>query len=311
MRRNRSAMAAAATAMIAGLLAILPATAPAAAQTADDSAATPCRLDVENRGEVAWRGLYGRGYEASSPPTSEPVLLTVRHAGQACRWFVVVHGVEGGLRGAGDTLAYDILDAPAGRSIAARDPLGTLATRRSGAFAGGEDQVQLPLFVALPPSQPVAGGTYTGQAIVSLYRDAGVPELIRQIPLVVSARVPPVVSVSAPAFATARTTTLDLGRLENGAAATVDFTVTANVGVTVTLSSQGRGRLVHATGLTGIPYTATLAGRPADLSATSAALSLPRTTTPRALPLTITVPAAKGAAAGRYSDTITLTFSAD
>ena len=305
MRRNSPVAT-----MIAALFAIALSVATAAAQSVDDTAATPCRIDVDSGGEVAWRGLYGRGYEASSPPTSEPVLLTLRHTGQACRWFVVVHGVEPGLRGAGDTLVYDILDAPAGRSIAARDPLGTLATRRAGAFVAGEEQVQLPLFVTVAPSQPVAGGSYAGQAIVSLYRDAGVPELIRQVPLVVSARVPPVVSVSAPTFATARTTTLDLGRLETGASATIDFTVTANVGVTVTLSSQARGRLVHETGLTAIPYSATLAGRPADLTMSSAT-RLGRSIGPSPLPLTITVPPANGAAAGRYSDTVTLTFSAD
>ena len=306
MQRNSPAAA-----MIASLFAALLVVVPAAAKSADDTAARPCQIDVDSGGEVAWRGLYGRGYEASSPPTSEPVLLTLRHTGQACRWFIVVQGVEAGLRGAGDTLAYDILDAPAGRSIAARDSLGTLATRRSGAFAAGEEQVQLPLFVTFAPGQPVAGGTYAGQAIVSLYRDTGVPELVRQVPLVVSARVPPAVSVSAPAFATARTTTLDLGRLENGASATVDFTVTANVGVTVTLSSQGRGRLIHETGLTAIPYKVMFAGRLTDLSTTSATIPLRRSATFSVLPLTVNVPKAEGAAAGRYRDTITLTFSAD
>ena len=306
MPRNSAAMA-----IVPWLLVVLLSVTPAAAQTRDDTAAMPCRIDIESHGEVAWRGLYGRGYEASSPPTSEPALLTVRHTGQACRWFVVVHAVEPGLRGARDTLAYDILDQPAGRSIVARDPQGTLATRRSGTFAAGEDQAQLAVFVTMPTGQPVAGGTYTGQAIVSLYRDTGVPELVRQIPLVVSARVPPVVSVSAPQFANTRTTTLDLGRLENGVSATVDFAITANVGVTVSLSSQGRGRLIHETGLTAIPYGATLAGRPIDLTAGLANTPLSRPAARVLLPLTITVPRMKGAAAGRYSDTVTLTFSAD
>jgi len=272
----------------------------------------PCALGLELRGEVAWRGLYGRGYEASSPSTSEPVSIGVRHAGAGCSYFVVVSGVEQGLSGPGASLAFDVLDEPSGRSISSSSVQGSSLTRLQGSFPEGDEFRPLSLFVTIPPGQNVRGGSYSGRATVSLYRDSSLSELVQQIPLPVSARVPPVLSVRSSIFLSQRSGSIDLGRLDQGADAEVDFSLTTNVATSVRIESANGGKLEHQSGTTSIPYRASMAGRPIDLSSGSDTnrleVSLGTTVD---LPLRILVAPSNGAAAGVYHDTITVTFTAD
>lgn len=278
----------------------------------DAAALAPCVLDIETRAEVSWRGLHGRGYEASTPTISEPAQVMVRHSGAACSWFVVVSGVENGLAGPGDTLSYQTLDQPTGRDISSRDLLGGTGQRISGIFRDGDDIAQAPIFVSIPSGQSVRGGFYTGQATLLLYRDGVSPELIRQVPLSVSARVPPVLSVSSPSFSSGNSASIDLGRIDDGASALIDFSISSNVGVSVRVESTSGGILQHQSGALGVPYTALLGGRSFDLSLGSAVVGFPVSSAGRFdLPLSIDVAPGTATLAGRYSDTLTVTFTAD
>lgn len=271
--------------------------------------ARPCSLSLDVRGEVAWRGLYGRGYESASPVAYEPAMVSVRHDGAPCAYFVVVTG-DGQLTGSGGSLSYDVLDAPSGRSVVSSDPLGSAGRRIGGTFRTGEDVAQVPVFVSLPPSQPARSGTYSGISRISLYRDGVVPELIQEAPLGVSVPVQPVLSVSS--SLASRSSSLDLGFIDKGAQASVDFTVVSNVRVAGRIESSGKGTLVHQSGVSSIPYRLTFGGRRVELSVGSAVERFDVVPgSPASLPLIISVESVPGALAGRYSDTLTVTFSSE
>lgn len=294
------------------LLAILALVLPIPSAFAQDDHGQTCSLDLDVRGEVSWRGVYGRGYEASSPSIAEPASVVVRHEGSPCAYFVVVSGAQSGLGGPGGSLSFDVLDAPSGRSIASADQMGSSGMRLQGAFREGEEEEQQPIFVSIPPGQNVRGGSYAGVAMISLYEDGAVPRLVRQAPLPVSARVPPTLSVMSPLFGAGRAASVSLGQLSNGARADIDFLVTSNGGVSVRLSSGSGGQLVHQTGLLSLPYRASLAGRRIELSSGPVSQSFPVSPGVSAsLPLSIEVDPVPGAAAGSYSDTLTITFSSD
>lgn len=279
---------------------------------AEAKSSSPCSLDLENIREISWRGPSGRGYEAAVASLEEPSVISVRHKGDACKFFLVISDPDHELSGPGSSLHFDVLDAPSGRSILSPDA-GPLSQRRiPGSFSQGDDEKQQPVFIALPSGQNVRSGSYSGSAVISLYRDEATPELVRQVPLSISARVPPLLSVSSSFFAGSYSSSIDLGRLEKGASALVDFSVTSNTGVAVRLESSNKGQLRHQYGVSSIPYRASLAGRNINLKSQSGKenFSLP-TGIASDIPLEIEVDAVPNALAGNYSDIMTITFSAE
>ena len=270
----------------------------------------PCQLEIQPPAEVSWRGLYGRGYEASSPEASEPIPLVIRHTGEACRFFLTVSDVSG-MKGASGILSYDVQDSPSGRSLASPDPLGAPGTRVTGYAGENDTDISLPLYMTITPSQTIRAGSYAGTAILSIFRDEGTSDLIGQVPLFVSARVPPVLSVVSPQMSGGKSAAIDLGMLDDGASTQIDFSLTANVDVAVRLESANLGNLKHQTGLVAIPYRANIGGRSVDLSsAATERFSVPAGSSTD-IPLRIDVGSQRGAAAGAYTDTMTITFTAD
>lgn len=294
-----------------GLLAVVITIGHLQASNALASEGSPCSLEMVVGSEISWRGLYGRGYEASSPQTAEPAMLRVRHSGGACRYMVVVSDVVP-LVGQGATLSFDVLDAPSGRSIASSDPSGGPGQRVERLAADGESDETISVYVTIPPSQQVRGGSYSGSALVSLYHADGHPELVSQTPLAISVRVPPSLSVRSDLFSSSRSAFVDLGLLEDGTTTTVDFSVTANVSVSVRVESQTGGMLRHQSGLAGISYSLRLAGTVLDLGGGQASSRLDITPgLSRDVPMLIETQPYQSAPAGRYSDTITVTFSSE
>ncbi len=309
--------------MSSRLLAVLAAaTLPGAAlpATAQDlMTPEPCRLEMRVENSIDWRGLYGRGYEVFDDEESfEVTTVTIRHEGAACDYFLTGTSQEAAgmpqLRGPYGALAFDVLRQPNGPSVISQDFSGTQLSRLQGRFGDGISAQQITLYVAIPPGQFVGGGAYSGQALLRLFRsDLGAPELEDQAAIDVVASVPSTMKVeSAEAGPGNRALDVDLGNLEPGVQRALDFAVRSNAPVEVSVDSANRGILAHTAGARGIPYRLTVAGQAVDLTApVERSPATQATRSPQSIPFQITVDPQPGAAAGSYSDTLTITFVVD
>ena len=278
-----------------------------------------CRLSVLVDNAVDWRGLYGRGYEVFEPAENfEVVAVQIRHEGPACRFFLSATPLgDGGspaLEGAGERLLYDLRRMPDGPSILSPDYLGSEFSRVDGQFPEGVQSQVLPVYVAIPSSQLVGGGTYSGQAVIRVFRDeTSGPELADEDSLAISVPVPSVLNVElAEAAPGVRTMDIDLGSLTDAMERPVLFEIRSNASIRARIASQNRGKLAHFAGAPGIPYRLTIGGTPVDLSLPSAEVSITQSRTPqRSLAMAIALDGAEVAAAGQYADVITVTFIAD
>lgn len=295
----------------------IPAVAQNDAMLADD----PCKLELTVDGSVDWRGLYGRGYEVFDEGESfETVTISVRHQGVACQFFLTAAPISGGginaLTGPGEPLYYDLLKTTSGPSFLSADFEGTETSRIEGQFSQGRSARGATLLVSIPANQFVRGGTYSGQAMVRLFRvDAGIQELVAEAPLVILAPVASVLKVRSDDFPEGvRETSVDLGDLSKAARRTVDFNILSNAEVAVTFQSANRGKLAHEAGAAGIGYNLLFRGENIDLSASALSTRINHipNRVERAVPLEIVVPAPNGLpAAGQYSDALTVTFTAE
>lgn len=272
----------------------------------------PCRLDLSVKRQVYWNGLYGRGYEAGSSIGYEPAQLAISHSGAACDFFIVISNVDEGLSGPGGRLAYDILDTPGGRSLDSRDPLGSPFTRLSGAFSQDSGTIDEQLFVSIPSGQALRTGSYTGGAILRLYRDGALPELISQVQLPIIVPIAPVLSISSADLGFAKSASISLGNLEAGGRAQIGFVVDTNMPISIRAESENAGTLRHEHGVASIPYRTTVEGQIFDLSAGAASRSIDIAPgVGKNVLIAIDTDPQKGAPAGSYSDTLTLIFSSE
>lgn len=281
----------------------------------------PCALELTVDNSVDWRGLYGRGYEVFEDGESfETVTISVRHQGAACRFVLTAAPLSGGgvnaLSGPGDPLYYDVLKTTSGPSFLSSDYQGTATSRVEGQFSSGRSVQGATMYVSIPANQVVRGGTYSGQAIVRLFRaDNGIQDLVAEAPLAILAPVASVLKIRSDDFPQGiRETSIDLGDLSRATRAAVDFNIMSNADVAVTFQSANRGKLAHEAGAPGIGYNLAFKGENIDLStaASSSRLNYAHGRMERAVPLEIVVPAPNGLpAAGQYSDLLTVTFTAE
>ena len=296
-------------------------TAPATAQNDIMAADEQCRLELSVDNSVDWRGAYGRGYEVFGDLESfETVTISVRHQGAACQFFLTAAPISGSgvntLNGPGNPLTYDLLKTTSGPSFLSSDFLGTQTSRVEGQFRSGSSVQAANLFVAIPANQLVRGGTYTGQAMVRLFRiEGGNPELVGEAPLAILAPVASVLKVRSNEFPQGvRESTIDLGDLTSAARRSVDFNVMSNAEILVSFQSANRGKLAHEAGAPGIAYDLLFKGQNIDLSAIGLPSRINHSSgsAEMQVPLEIVVPAPYGLpAAGRYNDALTITFTAE
>lgn len=278
-----------------------------------------CDLELTADSAIDWRGLYGRGYEVFEPAEYfEVVMVEIRHVGPPCEFFLTAASIgdsfSPSLAGPGGRLAYDIRREPSGPSVFSPDFLGDQFSRISGQFGAGVQSQSAILYLAIPPGQAVSGGAYSGQPILRLFRsDNDGPDLLDEVTVDVFVPVPPVLSVElAEAGPGVRTMDIDLGNLGQTVDRTVFFEVRSNAPITASVSSENAGMLAHFAGAPGIPYRLLLGDKEVNLDNPAASVKLNDTQTLyQPIPLNIQVDGNANAAAGAYSDTITVTFVVD
>jgi hypothetical protein len=295
-------------------------TASPGAAWAQDDLAEPCRLELSGDTTIEWRGLYGRGYEITGQEQDfETLPVTVRHEGAACEYFIVAtplsSGADSVLTGAGDRLSWDLMSTPNGSSLLSRDFMGSLATQIPGRFEAEPGAHALSLFVTIPPGQFVRGGQYHGDFVLRLFlRDDGGPELVSELPVSIIAAVPAILQVRSNDFpGRSREIRVDFGDLNTPSARSIGFDIVSNTAVTVNFASAAGGVLAHQFGGPGVPYQLRLNGAPVSLAVpVRERLDMAAPDGSRAAVVEIAVPPTRDPLpAGRYSDTLTITFIAE
>ena len=280
----------------------------------------PCELELTGDTSIEWRGLYGRGYEVTGQQQDfETLGITVRHQGAACEYFIIATPNSGGadnvLLGAGDQLYWDLLSQTSGPSIVTRDFFGSADTRLRGAFGPGVGGQSIMLFFTIPPSQFVRGGYYDGQLLLRLFRDdGGSPELVSELPVALIAPVASILQVRSAEFGPGvRETTIDLGDLTVPSTQSLNFEVISNATVGVTFVSRNNGFLAHEFSAPGVPYDLRLNGTQLSLDGSAQQrldLATPGARSVAEVEIAVR-PVPDGLAAGRYADSLTITFVAD
>lgn len=282
--------------------------------------AEPCRMELTGATTVEWRGLHGRGYDVISQEQEfETLAVAVRHEGGPCEYFVAATPLSSGgdsvLTGAGDRLTWDLRSTPNGPSLVSRDFLGSLSGQVTGRFEAGAGAQPLPLFFTIPPGQFVRGGHYQGEFALRLFRwDGGAPELMSELPVAAIAPVPSILQVRSDDFpGGSREISIDLGDLRDPAARSISFDIVSNSAVAVDFTSGAGGVLAHQFGGPGVPYRLRLNGAAIPLAGPARErLDMEAPDGSRAAVVEISVPSTGGPLpAGRYTDTLTMTFIAE
>ena len=104
---------------------------------------------------------------------------------------------------------------------------------------------------------------------------------------------------------------IELGDPRNGATGSTSFFYRTNADVALSVTSENHGKMVHTEGAaTVIPYTASIGNQPLVLSAGPADLNLGFSNLGiQSRVVTVVVPATGPLYAGRYTDTLTLSFT--
>lgn len=283
------------------------------------SATGPCHLELIGDGSIEWRGLYSRGYEVTGYESDfETISVTIRHEGKGCDFMLVATPNSGGenvLIGAGDRLYWDILSQPSGPSIVSSDFFGNQDRQLLGRFGPGRGAQPITLFFTIPPGQFVRGGQYSGQALLRLFRVVdGAPELVSELPLALIAPVPSILQVRSDDFpGGVREARIDLGDLSRPSRRSVNFDLISNATIGVSFVSKNNGVLKHQFDAPGVPYDLRFNGSELSLVGTARQrLDMAAPDGSRAAQIEISVPPQQYAlAAGRYTDSLTITFTAD
>ncbi|MFC4290946.1 hypothetical protein ACFOWX_00765 [Sphingorhabdus arenilitoris] len=286
-----------------------------------EPASGPCEMELTAENSVDWRGSYGRGYEVfDAAPSYETFTISVRKEGGPCNFFLTASpnsaSADNKLVGPDGALNYDILKTTNGPSFLNGDFFGSQLSRIEGSFGNGSGGYSGALFVSIPSGQFVRGGTYTGQALIRLFRDdENGPQLVSETPIALLAPVASVLKVSSDTFGEGnRETSIDFGDLSVPSSRSVDFEIISNADIAVSFQSANSGKMSHEFGGPGIDYDLRLRGEEIDLSAQSATrrLSYRGDNQGQSMPLEISVKPGGGVPpAGRYNDTLMITFTAD
>ncbi|MBJ7447903.1 MAG: hypothetical protein JHC81_10250 [Brevundimonas sp.] len=104
---------------------------------------------------------------------------------------------------------------------------------------------------------------------------------------------------------------IDLGDPRQGATGSTSFFYRSNADIALTVTSENQGKLVHTEGAsTVIPYTASIGGQTLSLTGAPANLNLGYSSLGlQSREVTVTVPPTGPVYAGRYNDTLTLSFT--
>jgi hypothetical protein len=297
---------------------------PASAAYAQDDIlnepAGPCEMELTLDNSVDWRGPYGRGYEVFSEERSfEGFNLSVRKQGAACEFFLTASNLTGSqnqLEGPQGSLAFDILKSTSGPSFLSSELQGTQLSRIEGRFGSGNAAYSQTFFVDIPTGQFVRGGKYSGQAVVRLFRQSGNgPELVDEALIAVLAPVASALRVNSDIFpGSLREASIDFGDLSGSKQQSIDFAIVSNADIAVKFQSANNGKLAHHAGAPGIKYSLKMQGQEMNLDGASATHRLGSSNSNLAanVPVEVSIAAPNGTpAAGRYNDTLTITFTAD
>ncbi|NJM49858.1 MAG: fimbria/pilus outer membrane usher protein [Sphingomonadales bacterium] len=286
-----------------------------------DTGTGPCEMHLNAENSVDWRGSYGRGYEVfDNSPSYESFTISVSKEGGPCDFFLTASPIgapaAGQLTGPEGSLTYDILKTTNGPSFLNADFLGSQLSRIEGRFGSGSGAYSGALFVTVPTGQFVRGGTYSGQALIRLFRDdLNGPELIAETPVAILAPVASVLRVRSDSFGNGnRETSIDFGDLSLPSSHNIDFEITSNADIAVSFQSANSGKMAHEFGGPSIGYDITLRGEEIDLSQQVATrrLNYRGDDQSQSMPVEISViPPGGIPPAGRYSDTLMVTFTAD
>ncbi|HKJ74310.1 MAG TPA: spore coat protein U domain-containing protein [Alphaproteobacteria bacterium] len=237
---------------------------------ANGPAGAACDLGFQRLRPVNWRPGHSHTYDPFDPEQRvQNETLTVRHRGEACRYFVTfsqgrANSYERAMFRRGESLEYNLyrnatLDTPLkDRPEAQSNEVlqGRFGSERDGWRRGrgrkrGRRIQRLDYFMSIAPLQIVSPGVYRDTVRVRLYE--GTPshpvrrdERTLTVTTLVQAAVQVSIGETGAAFDPRRTQEkLDFGELEKGEKAYADLMVRANTGYYIIISSRNRGRLRH------------------------------------------------------------------
>ncbi|MEQ8559138.1 MAG: hypothetical protein RIB03_12545 [Henriciella sp.] len=195
----------------------------------------------------------------------EVVTLKVAHRGEQCRYRIQIEPDAGAsaplLTSPSGSLEYGIQDG--GPNVTADSRV-----EKFGMFSDMQREASHQFEIRVAPGQDVRAGRYTGHIRVSLFKDDNGLDTFQDERIVeVVADVAPTVSASfgTDPLAGSRSADIDFGVLSRNQSRSLQFSVAANTGYSLSLSSRERGRLKHEFTDFGIPYDLVLDGREIDL----------------------------------------------
>ncbi|MBR9808399.1 MAG: hypothetical protein GYB49_14375 [Alphaproteobacteria bacterium] len=275
---------------------------------------TPCTLQIRPPDMVVYRGALSRGYNSDSDRQhTEIAKVIIEHEGDACPYTLRIQPETG--RGTAymyngqNTLEFEV--SPPGRSGGS----GSNMVEIAGNVARGQFQRTVSFDLQIPPGQKTVAGRYVGRLEVSLYPDTSAAgELAdRQYMEVVVDVLPRIdASFGTNAIGGQKTTSLNFGKLQKGQKSSIEFSVTANIGYSIKVTSDNSGTLRHEHTTSGIDYSVYLDGTRISVDASSASETLlsSATNSQHSMDFLITSNTSK-ALAGNYTDRLTLVVSAD
>lgn len=281
----------------------------------------PCEMELTVDNSVDWRGPYGRGYEVYGEEASfETFTVSIRKEGEACGFFLTATSSAANagsqLDGSIGTISFDILKTTNGPSFLSGDFFGSPLSRTGGQFGSGHGAYSDSFFVSIPTGQFVSGGTYSGQAVIRLFRESeNGPEMVSEAPLAILVPVASLLQVRSDSFPHgARESSIDLGDLSVASQTSVNFEISSNADISMTVQSANNGKLAHGAGAPGINYILQLRGEQLNIAGQPATrrLNFSGSNQSQSVLLEISIPAPPWLPpAGQYNDTLTLTFTAD
>lgn len=268
-----------------------------------------CEASIRSSPSFLWRGSSGQGYRDSAPAMWQEGMIRVAVAQGDCSFSLLMDPERVTLSGSAGTLAMTVSDRPGGVDLSSLpdDPL--LSPFVDSGSAG--DVSEFPVYLSLPSGQVVGAGEYSASVPVRLFAlQDGMAKLVDEAVMEVMVSVGADLSVSAPGFI-GGVADVDLGDVSLGFSKDLDFLVSGNAPVSVSLESLNGG-LKHSQADIFIPYRATLSGVAVDLAygghLTHVELAPGREET---LTLELTGQPVERPVAGEYSDTLTMVFRSD
>lgn len=301
--------------LIISIVAIVVALMPAPAQAI-------CDMNLRSLKNVRFTG--GDSYDIyNATETAQTAFFDVRHKkSDACAYFVTFSEGQSGtydraMSGPGTPdLGYQIYDTSSKSNVLKELPEATATEILSGSFGTGKETQEQSFYVAIPPNQYLAAGTYTDNITVRLYEGTLSSYTLRDTAdFDVRARIEKalqlcVVGCGAPFDPFAKSRTLAFGEMHTGDYRELDLLVRGNLDYEVRFRSVNRGVMELTGGNAEVPYSLTLNGTPVDL--TSGRVTVANGNEPTGpdgdrYTVTATIGSLASATAGAYEDIIEIT----